>query len=74
MQSVDRVVMSGIFRANPMKSQAQRIAALVLIVLGLALLVMMIIVEDEFGALPLALLAAGGIWYGRCWMRDRSAD
>ena len=64
--------MSAILGLTPMKSHVQKAAALVLIALGLALLVMMIVVESEPGALPLALLAAGGIWYGRCWMRDRS--
>lgn len=37
--------------------------SLLIIFLGLALLTYMIIVEDEPGALPLALILGGSIWF-----------
>lgn len=44
-----------------------------LITLGIALLIYMIIVEDEPGAVPLALIVAGGTWLAisRIRMRPR---
>ena len=35
----------------------------VTILIGFALLAMMIVVEDEFGALPLGLIAFGTVWH-----------
>jgi hypothetical protein len=39
-----------------------RLSALTILI-GLVLMIMMIVVEDEFGALPLALIALGTGWY-----------
>lgn len=54
-----------------MQKRSKKIASLAVVALGLALLVMMILVEDEFGALPLALIVGGGAWYGSLWLRGR---
>lgn len=54
-----------------MRNNSQKILSLALIAVGVALLVMMILVEDEFGALPLALIV-GGAWYGSLWLRGKS--
>jgi hypothetical protein len=50
-----------------------KLAFLAVAALGLVLLVMMVIVEDEFGALPLALLLIGSVGYLYCWIRQRSS-
>jgi hypothetical protein len=50
----------------------QKAAFLAVAALGLVLLVMMVIVEDEPGALPLALLLIGSVGYLYCWIRQRS--
>lgn len=42
------------------------------IVIGLALIIMMIVVEDEPGALPLALIVGGAGWYLVTRRRARS--
>lgn len=55
-----------------MQKSSQKIASLAVVAIGLILLVMMVLVEDEFGALPLALIVGGGAWYGSLWMRGRS--
>ena len=41
----------------------QRFAAVALTLVGIALLIYMIVVEDEPGALPLALTIGGIVWY-----------
>lgn len=40
-----------------------KLLSLITLVIGLALLAFMIIVEDEPGALPLALILIGIIWF-----------
>ena len=40
--------------------------------IGLALMVMMIVTEDEPGALPLGLVLLGVIGYATGWIRGRS--
>jgi len=55
-----------------MAIRVQKTAALLLAVLGMGLLAFMIVVEDEPGALPLALIVAGAAWYGGCRLRERS--
>jgi hypothetical protein len=42
--------------------QYQKNAAIGLMIIGGLLLLVMIITEDEPGALPLAMIAAGGSW------------
>lgn len=48
-----------------------RRVSLGLLALGIALLVMMIRMEDEFGALPLLLILLGLIGYGTAWFKTR---
>jgi hypothetical protein len=48
----------------------QNIFSLITIAVGLILLVYMITVEDEPGALPLFLIVAGAAWYA--WNRRRT--
>lgn len=38
-------------------------ASVATILIGLALMIMMIVMEDELGALPLALIVLGTAWY-----------
>jgi hypothetical protein len=45
------------------RSGSQLTISLLIILLGLALMAYMIIVEDEPGALPLALIIGGTIWF-----------
>lgn len=45
----------------------------VLAMIGLALVVMMIAMEGELGALPLGLILLGAIGYVTGWMRQRSS-
>ena len=54
-----------------MAMKGQKAAALLLAATGLALLVMMIMTEGEFGALPLALVLAGLVWYVGCRIVER---
>lgn len=56
-----------------MKPKTQKIASAVVGVVGLALLAMMITVESEPGALPLALLLLAGIGYAGGRWREKSA-
>jgi hypothetical protein len=46
------------------RSKTRLVTSLLIILLGLALMTYMIIVEDEPGALPLALIIGGAIWFG----------
>lgn len=43
--------------------RARLVGPLVLLALGGLLLVYMVLVESEPGAVPLALIATGGVWY-----------
>ena len=45
------------------KQKRNRILSLIMILLGAVLLVFMITVEDEFGALPLFLFLGGILWF-----------
>ncbi|KAF1712256.1 hypothetical protein CSC70_01640 [Pseudoxanthomonas kalamensis DSM 18571] len=56
-----------------MNSKIQMIASALIGALGLALLAMMIVVEDEPGAIPLALILVGAIGCATGWMRGRAA-
>ena len=40
---------------------------------GLALVIMMITMEGELGALPLGLILLGAVGYATGWMRQRSS-
>lgn len=55
-------------------SIAHRLIPFLLVLIGISLLVYMIIVEDEPGAIPLLLIVAGSVWYflGRRKSRKRS--
>ena len=41
----------------------QKIIALLTVITGLTLMIYMIIVEDEPGALPLLMIIIGAVWY-----------
>lgn len=41
----------------------QKILALITVTIGFALLIYMITVEDEPGALPLIMIIIGAVWY-----------
>lgn len=41
----------------------QKIFALITVTVGLALMIYMITVEDEPGALPLLMIIIGAVWY-----------
>ncbi|RUA34485.1 MAG: hypothetical protein DSY77_05080 [Bacteroidetes bacterium] len=43
----------------------QRTIAILILLLGVLLLVYMIVVENEFGALPLLFILSGSIWFYR---------
>ena len=45
------------------KQRLQMGLSLFLIVIGLALMIMMIVVEDELGAIPLLLITIGAGWF-----------
>lgn len=47
----------------PKKLNIQKLISIILIVTGLVLLIYMIIVEDEPGAIPLLLIVFGAGWY-----------
>ena len=49
----------------------QKLAAGTVLVLGLALLGYMVAFEGEPGALPLGLVAIGGIWLVVAWRKGR---
>ena len=56
-----------------MKPKIQRAMSLGIGVIGLALVIMMITMEGELGALPLGLILLGAIGYVTGWLRDRSS-
>jgi preprotein translocase subunit Sss1 len=56
-----------------MTPKAHRTLSVCIGAVGLALVVMMITMEGELGALPLGLIALGVIGYVSGWMRDRSS-
>ena len=56
-----------------MTPKAQRTLSAGIGVAGLALVVMMITMEGELGALPLGLTVIGAIGYVTGWMRERSS-
>lgn len=41
----------------------QKIFALITIAIGLALMIYMITIEDEPGAIPLLMIIVGAVWY-----------
>ena len=41
----------------------QKIFALITVTIGFALMIYMIIVEDEPGAVPLLMIITGAVWY-----------
>ncbi len=55
-----------------MRLKHKKLAFLGTAAVGLALLVMMILVEDEPGAIPLALLLIGAVGYAYCKARERT--
>lgn len=48
---------------NGNKFQTQKIIALFVAIIGLVLLVFMIVIEDEPGAIPLGMILVGSIWF-----------
>ncbi len=57
-----------------MKPKVQKTVSLAVGVIGLALLIMMITMEGEPGAIPLALLLISAIGYMTGRMRERSSN
>lgn len=56
-----------------MKPKTQKVVSLAIGAVGLILLVMMITIESELGALPLALLLIAAVGYITGRMRERSS-
>jgi hypothetical protein len=56
-----------------MTPKAQRTLSAWIAAIGIALVVMMITMEGELGALPLGLILLGTIGYVTGWMRGRSS-
>jgi hypothetical protein len=56
-----------------MSPKVQKMASTVIGIVGLALVAMMVVVEDEPGALPLALLLIGVIGYITGRWRERAS-
>jgi hypothetical protein len=46
-----------------LKSKMSKMLSLLTVVLGIVLLIYMIMVEDEPGALPLLLIVTGVVWF-----------
>ena len=57
-----------------MKANVQKALSVVVAAIGLALLVMMVVVEGEPGASPLALILAGVVGYASGRRRGRSGN
>ena len=53
------------------KSRSHTVVSGLVAALGVGLLIYMVVVESEPGALPLLLIAAGGGWYLAARFRDR---
>ncbi|MEX0608884.1 MAG: hypothetical protein WD016_11055 [Balneolaceae bacterium] len=45
------------------KLKIQRTISILITVMGISLLIFMITVEDEPGAIPLAMIVIGSVWY-----------
>lgn len=52
------------------KSPVQRTLSIVLITVGLALMIFMITVEDEPGAIPLFMILCGTVWFYRTRLKN----
>ena len=55
------------------RARLHTVIAAAILAIGLALVTMMIVVESEPGALPLALVLVGGTWLVVAWLRGRRA-
>lgn len=53
-----------------MEPKFQSIFSIITMTIGFILLILMITVEDEPGAVPLFLIVSGAAWYG--WVRHRA--
>lgn len=53
------------------KSPVQRTLSIVLITVGLALMIFMITVEDEPGAIPLFMILCGTVWFFKIRLRNK---
>lgn len=53
--------------------KVQKTLSILTIVIGVILMIMMIVVEDEPGAIPLGLIVGGGAWYFITRARARSS-
>jgi len=47
----------------PQKLKTHKFISILIIVIGFILLIFMIIVEDEPGAIPLLLIVVGSVWF-----------
>ena len=56
-----------------MTPRMQKAVSAAIALIGLALVVMMITMEGELGALPLGLVLLGAVGYVTGWMRQRSS-
>lgn len=52
------------------KSPVQRTLSIVLITVGLVLMIFMITVEDEPGAIPLFMILSGAVWFYRTRLKN----
>lgn len=57
-----------------MKAKVQKRICVAITAIGLALLIMMVTMEGEPGALPLALILLGGIGYVSALWREKKID
>ncbi|OAN61081.1 hypothetical protein A8B79_06305 [Balneola sp. EhC07] len=53
------------------KSPVQRTLSIVLITVGLMLMIFMITVEDEPGAIPLFMILSGIVWFYKTRLRNK---
>ena len=58
-------------KESQQKSPVQRTLSIVLITVGLILMIFMITVEDEPGAIPLFMILSGIVWFYKTRLRNK---
>lgn len=58
-------------KESQQKSPVQRTLSIVLITVGLMLMIFMITVEDEPGAIPLFMILSGIVWFFKTRLRNK---
>ncbi|MEP0006197.1 MAG: hypothetical protein ABJ387_02970 [Balneola sp.] len=58
-------------KESQQKSPVQRTLSIVLITVGLILMIFMITVEDEPGAIPLFMILSGIVWFFKTRLRNK---